>query len=152
MIKCCFYKMVLPIFFVQMAFLLSGCGADAQIINLLDPPAPVDRPVAIIRVDIMKDYTRDAVSVRVDGSGSYDLSDRTLTYQWILAERPLRSVATLDLPNSMITVFDADWSGCYTVTLVVTNSAKQDSKHAIRRIGISEAPKGGAWPGPDDCK
>jgi len=131
--------------------LLAGCGAESRVVNFLDPPSHMDKPVAVIRISIVEDYIMGDVYARLDGSTSYDNQMRPLTYLWSLAEKPVRSQAALVAPASMITTFDFDWSGCYTVTLVVTNSAGVASDAAITRIPVINGPRGGQAPGYGDC-
>ena len=128
-----------------------GCGFDSRLVDFLDPPSPVNKPVALIRTQILLDDTRGDIYVRLDGSGSYDYQQKLLTYQWNLVERPVRSLAVIVSPTSMITMFDFDWNGCYTVTLVVTNSDGLVSDAAIARMAVKDGPRGGAIPAPGDC-
>ena len=134
-----------------MVVMFFGCGFDSRLVDFLDPPSPVNQPVAIIHTQILRDDTRGDIYVRLDGSSSYDHQQKPLTFQWELVERPVRSLAVIVSPTSMITMFDFDWNGCYTVTLVVTNSDGLISNAAITRMGVTDGPRGGAEPAPGDC-
>jgi len=139
-------------FVCALAAHLASCGADKAIVRLLDPPAPLNRPTAVIGVGVIADYETGIIYARLDGSGSADPGMKTLTYKWELAEIPPGSAAALASPASMITQFTADFSGCYSVTLTVTNSAGAVSPTAVERLRIINAAGGGREPGPDDCR
>ena len=130
----------------------SGCGIESRIVDVLDPPARKNKPVAIIRTEILRDHTRGDIYLRMDGTGSYDLEEMPLSYQWELVEKPVRSLSAIVSPTSRITTFDFDWSGCYTVTLLVTNSLGVISDVAITRVGVKDGPRGGWSPAPGDCQ
>jgi hypothetical protein len=131
--------------------LSSACGADSKIVSLLDPPAARNIPVAVMRANIVENGDWGDIYVLADGSASYDLEEKPLTYQWTLAEIPIGSKAALTAPVAMITQFQTDFNGCYTITLVVANSASIVSKPAIRRFRIIGAAGGGWEPRPNEC-
>jgi hypothetical protein len=57
--------------------------------------------------------------VTLDGSGSRDENNDTLTYLWQITAKPTGSVATLTQSTSAKPQFTADLAGTYTITLVV---------------------------------
>ena len=60
-----------------------------------------------------------ATLVTLDGSGSRDENNDTLTYLWELTAKPTGSVAALTSSTSAQPQFTADLAGTYTITLVV---------------------------------
>ena len=60
-----------------------------------------------------------ATLVTLDGSGSRDENNDTLTYLWELTAKPTGSVAALTSNTSAQPQFTADLAGTYTITLVV---------------------------------
>jgi hypothetical protein len=57
--------------------------------------------------------------VTLDGSGSRDENNDTLTYLWEMTAKPTGSVAALSSNTSAKPQFTADLAGTYTITLVV---------------------------------
>jgi hypothetical protein len=64
--------------------------------------------------------------VTLDGSGSRDADNDTLTYLWEMTAKPTGSVAALTSTTSASPQFTADLAGTYTITLVV-NDGKEKS-------------------------
>ena len=57
----------------------------------------------------------------LDGSGSSDIDDDPLTFQWTLQTKPANSTAALDDPTSQTPSFVADKAGTYEVQLIVND-------------------------------
>jgi hypothetical protein len=64
--------------------------------------------------------------VTLDGSGSTDANNDTLTYKWVLLAKPIGSTAVLSSTTSAKPTFTADLVGVYVASLVV-NDGKVDS-------------------------
>ena len=65
--------------------------------------------------------------VQLDGSGSSDADDDSLTYKWSITTKPDGSSADLSNETSVNPYFTADEDGEYIVQLIV-NDGKQDSR------------------------
>jgi hypothetical protein len=61
-------------------------------------------------------------TVQLDGAGSSDVDEDSLTYAWAL-KRPSGSHAVLDNPSSPVPSFIPDRAGSYTATLTVSDGA-----------------------------
>lgn len=61
--------------------------------------------------------------VQLDGSGSSDPDDDTLTFLWEITEKPVGSVAALSSATIINPTFARDLAGTYRVTLVVNDGA-----------------------------
>jgi hypothetical protein len=66
--------------------------------------------------------------VTLNGTGSTDANNDTLTYRWTLAFRPTNSTATLSSATAASPTFTADLSGIYLANLIV-NDGKVDSSN-----------------------
>ena len=64
--------------------------------------------------------------VTLDGSGSTDANNDTLTYKWVLLAKPIGSTAVLSSTTTAKPTFTADLVGVYVASLVV-NDGKVDS-------------------------
>jgi hypothetical protein len=64
--------------------------------------------------------------VTLDGSGSTDANNDTLTYKWVLLAKPIGSAAVLSSTTTAKPTFTADLVGVYVASLVV-NDGKVDS-------------------------
>ena len=65
--------------------------------------------------------------VTLDGSGSTDANNDTLTFKWVLLAKPIGSAAALTNPTSAKPTFNADLAGVYVASLVV-NDGKLNSE------------------------
>ena len=65
-------------------------------------------------------------TVTLDGSGSTDANNDTLTYKWVLLAKPIGSAAALSSTTTAKPTFTADLVGVYVASLVV-NDGKLDS-------------------------
>jgi len=77
--------------------------------------------------------------VNLDGSGSSDFEDDTLSYSWTLTNVPSTSTATLLNATTVSPVFTADLDGTYTVELIVNDGAA-DSAADVATIIASSTP------------
>lgn len=68
--------------------------------------------------------------VSLDGSGSSDANNDTLSYTWTLVSRPANSLATLNLQNPAMPTFLADQPGTYVFSLI-TSDGKLSSNTSI---------------------
>ena len=64
--------------------------------------------------------------VQLDGSNSHDVDGDTLTYKWVITNKPGGSSATLSDDTAINPTFVADVIGIYTISLVV-NDGTEDS-------------------------
>lgn len=60
---------------------------------------------------------------RLDGSGSYDPSNRPITYNWELVSKPVGSKSVLSNPHSVSPLFTPDTEGDYLFSLKVNNGS-----------------------------
>ncbi len=77
-------------------------------------------------------------NVALDGSGSTDANNDSLTYKWVLLAKPAGSNAALSSATSVKPSFTADVVGVYVATLVV-NDGKVDSDVAVTTITAAAA-------------
>ena len=92
--------------------------SDSVTISAVDP-AQNQAPVANAGPDQAVEV---GASVALDGTGSVDADDDTLTYSWML-ETPMGSGAMLDDASIPTPGFTADVPGSYTAILVVNDGA-----------------------------
>lgn len=78
--------------------------------------------------------------VTLDGSASTDPAGLELSYQWTLLERPLSSVASLQLDTTVAPELTPDRVGNYVVGLVVSNSAEVSSVESTVTIEVTALP------------
>ena len=69
--------------------------------------------------------------VQIDGSSSYDAQSRPLTYSWTITSKPPASTASLVSTTSVTTVFTADISGTYVLSLVVNNGSSSSNPDSV---------------------
>ncbi len=96
----------------------SGCATGLGVLGgaICGGSSPNTAPVANAGVT---QNVRVATLVTLDGSGSRDENNDTLTYLWELTVKPTGSAATLTQSTSAKPQFTADLAGTYTITLVV---------------------------------
>ena len=87
----------------------SGCGGSSSA-NV----APIARTGPIQNVSV-------GTLVTLDGSGSTDANNQTLTYKWELTSKPTGSAAVLSSLTSSQPTFTADVAGTYAASLVVSD-------------------------------
>ena len=76
--------------------------------------------------------------VTLDGSGSTDANNDTLTYKWVLVGKPNGSAAVLSSTTTAKPTFTADLVGVYVASLVVSDG-KLSSDTAITTVTVSAA-------------
>ena len=96
----------------------SGCATGLGVLGgaICGGSSPNTAPVANAGVT---QNVRVASLVTLDGSGSRDENNDTLTYLWEMTAKPTGSVAALTSTTSAGPQFTADLAGTYTITLVV---------------------------------
>jgi hypothetical protein len=93
-------------------------------------------PVANAGIDIS---TTEGMLVTLDGSGSYDVLNRDLSYDWIFSGVPSSSTLTaLSNPTTVEPSFTPDVAGVYMVSLTVNNGVV-DSEADIATVSVSYA-------------
>lgn len=86
--------------------------------------------------------TQNVVSgsiVTLNGSGSTDANNDSLSYRWSFTSKPTGSISTLSSIASVNPTFKADLAGAYILSLVV-NDGNLDSNTAIVTINASDPP------------
>ncbi len=102
------------------------------------------RPVAIVKADQAPCYRPSEQSaVGLDGSDSFDLFDKPLTYEWELVSKPQGSTVQLQNPTSANPTFKPDKGGEYKFKLVVSNG-QVDSVSDEVTISVNIAPSADA--------
>ncbi len=103
--------------------LLAACAASVQapIAEIAGPAAPVNA----------------GSFVQLDGSGSKDPQNRSLTFTWTFDARPLGSTTTLADANTAKPSFMADVPGNYVVNLTVSNSVLTSTTAATVTVQVS---------------
>jgi hypothetical protein len=76
--------------------------------------------------------------VTLDGSGSSDANDDTLTYLWTLKSKPSSSAASLPEANAVKTTFVPDVAGSYVFSLVVSDG-ELSSRGSVVSITAGES-------------
>ena len=96
----------------------SGCATGLGVLGgaICGSSSPNTAPVANAG---FTQNVKVATLVTLDGSGSRDENNDTLTYLWELTAKPTGSVAALTSNTSAQPQFTADLAGTYTITLVV---------------------------------
>jgi hypothetical protein len=70
-------------------------------------------------------------TVQLNGGGSSDPQNRSLTYSWTLVSKPTGSNATLSKATTATPTFDADLEGDYVVSLVVNNGVEDSAADTL---------------------
>jgi len=96
----------------------SGCATGLGVLGgaICGSSSPNTAPVANAG---FTQNVKVATLVTLDGSGSRDENNDTLTYLWELTAKPTGSMAALTSNTSAQPQFTADLAGTYTITLVV---------------------------------
>ena len=75
-------------------------------------------------------------SVSLDGTGSTDLENAPLTFQWSIVGRPESSRAALGNPAASVASLDPDLAGTYILQLVVSDGASNSAPQTVEvRVG-----------------
>ncbi len=89
---------------------------------------PENIPVANAGADIT---TQVAQNVTLDGSASNDPLGRTLTYNWLLVDKPATSSVTLSGADTAAPTLTPDAKGVYVVNLIVNNGLVSSTADAV---------------------
>ena len=111
----------------------SGCSAVLGLLPGAGCSTPNSAPVANAGVT---QNVNTGTLVTLDGSGSRDANNESLTYLWQMTAVPAGSLAALSSTTSAKPTFTADVTGNYTVSLVV-NDGKAGSPTSIVSIYAS---------------
>jgi hypothetical protein len=111
----------------------SGCSAVLGLLPGAGCSTPNTAPVA--NAGVTQNVTAGTL-VTLDGSGSRDANNESLTYLWQMTAVPAGSLAALSSTTSAKPTFTADVTGNYTVSLVV-NDGKASSPSSIVSIYAS---------------
>ncbi len=72
--------------------------------------------------------------VQLDGSGSWDSNDDTLTYQWAIIKLPDNSNTSFAEPQVVNPVFIPDMPGIYVIQLVVSDGNQSDRDSIVIEV------------------
>jgi len=111
----------------------SGCSAVLGLLPGAGCSTPNTAPVA--NAGVTQNVTAGTL-VTLDGSGSRDANNESLTYLWQMTAVPAGSLAALSSTTSAKPTFTADVTGNYTVSLVV-NDGKASSPSSVVSIYAS---------------
>jgi hypothetical protein len=111
----------------------SGCSAVLGLLPGAGCSTPNTAPVA--NAGVTQNVTTGSL-VTLDGSGSRDANNESLTYLWQITAVPAGSLAALSSTTSAKPTFTADVTGNYTVSLVV-NDGKAGSQTSVVTIYAS---------------
>jgi len=105
----------------------SGCSTGLGVFGgaICGSSSPNNVPVANAG---MTQNVNVATLVTLDGSGSRDSDNDTLTYLWDLSAKPSGSVAALTSATSAKPQFTADLAGTYSIGLVVSDGKANSTK------------------------
>ncbi len=76
--------------------------------------------------------------VTLDGSGSSDANNDTLTYTWTIVNKPSGSSVTISDPSSAKPTFTAETDGSYVVQLVVDDGSLQSAANMVAIISVKQ--------------
>src|SRR5258705_3013611 len=109
--------------------------STAAIGLLVSCAASVQAPIAEIAP--MPAAVNSGTFVQLDGSGSHDPQNRSLTYAWTFSTRPLGSSSTLADATTARPSFFADKTGDYVLSLTVSNSVLSSTTAATVTVQVS---------------
>lgn len=84
--------------------------------------------------------------IQLDGSGSSDVDDDALTYQWSFTSAPLGSQAALSDPTAVQPTFVVDKPGTYVVQLLVNDGSVNSASDTVIVGTINSQPVADAGP------
>ena len=111
----------------------SGCSAVLGLLPGAGCSTPNTAPVA--NAGVTQNVSTGSL-VTLDGTGSRDANNQSLTYLWQMTAVPAGSLAALSSSTSAKPSFTADVSGSYTVSLVV-NDGKTNSPSSVMNVYAS---------------
>ena len=89
------------------------------VLSSCDSTSPPEPPVAEAGPDQPNANVGELVTL--NGSGSYDTKNKTLTFSWTFLSQPAGSTATLSGATTSVASFTPDVGGTYVVQLTVNN-------------------------------
>jgi hypothetical protein len=111
----------------------NGCSAVLGLLPGAGCSTPNTAPVA--NAGVTQNVSTGSL-VTLDGTGSRDVNNQSLTYLWQMTAVPAGSLAALSSSTSAKPSFTADVSGSYTVSLVV-NDGKTNSPSSVMNVYAS---------------
>ena len=84
--------------------------------------------------------------VPLDGSGSSDVDEDSLSFQWTLVSIPASSSAALDDPTSPTPSFVADKAGSYDVQLIINDGTLESDPVSVTVTTLNTTPVANAGP------
>ena len=111
----------------------NGCSAVLGLLPGAGCSTPNTAPVA--NAGVTQNVSTGSL-VTLDGTGSRDANNQSLTYLWQMTAVPAGSLAALSSSTSAKPTFTADVSGSYTVSLVV-NDGKTNSPSSVMNVYAS---------------
>ncbi len=116
---------------------VNGTPDTVEIVTLNSPPV----------ADAGPDQTAFLVdTVHLDGTGSYDVDNDSLTYTWTLVSIPAGSAAALDDSTAPTPSFGIDVPGEYVVQLVVSDGIVESTPITVTITTQNRAPVADAGP------
>lgn len=117
----------------------NGTSSSAKAVKIFTAVAAANRaPTAVSGTYASQDVTVNPV-IQLDGSGSSDPDNNTLTYLWAIVSKPIGSTATLSGTQIVNPTIAADIGGDYQVSLIVNDGAISSSP-SYSSITMSPAP------------
>ncbi|MFD1144368.1 PKD domain-containing protein [Larkinella insperata] len=112
--------------------LLSGCKKDTEPSPDKDPD-PTQNPTSstLVAEAGADQAVQLGATVTLDGSGSKDSGNKTLTYQWAITQKPASSTVTLSTATAVKTTFVPDKAGDYEIELTISNG-KANQKDKVK--------------------
>ena len=105
---------------------------DQVTITIL-PATPNTKPIANAGTDTQAEFSE---SVTLDGSGSFDPENDSLTYNWLLLDSPEGSQSGFSDPQAVDSLFFGDTAGDYTLELIVNDgSLNSDPDTVVITVG-----------------
>ena len=127
---------------IYVASLMVSDGLLSSPVTTTTVTAAVANSAPVANAGAAQSVTTGAV-VTLNGTGSTDANNDTLTYRWTLASKPTSSTAALSSATAASPTFTADLAGTYVATLIV-NDGKVDSSNlgtvAVTAAAANSAP------------
>ena len=127
---------------IYVASLMVSDGLLSSPVTTTTVTAAVANSAPVANAGAAQSVTTGAV-VTLNGTGSTDANNDTLTYRWTLASKPTSSTAALSSVTAASPTFTADLAGTYVATLIV-NDGKVDSSNlgtvAVTAAAANSAP------------
>jgi hypothetical protein len=98
---------------------VSACGGGGSGTTEISP-SPVSNTAPVANAGVEQSLLTGTLAT-LDGSGSSDVDNNTLTYSWSLSTKPTGSSASLSSTNGVKPTFVADKAGTYIASLTVND-------------------------------